>query len=129
MSGTMISAIISATLAAMCVSSADASALVRVRTLSQRKSLSRGRDAKGSFLDFEPTFRRLEVSMSMELLSISLSESLSIPADEADGFDPTSLDTIPDVVNVDAVKEGASGAATIGTALAACAIAGVAVIL
>ena len=103
---------LSAALATLCVSTDEASALVRVRTLSQRKSLSRGRDVRGSFLDVEPTFRRLEVSMSMVVsMSESLSiGSLSIPDDVDEGVDDSAeIDIVPDIVMVDAAEKDSSG--------------------
>ena len=79
---------VSAALAALCTASADASNLVRVRTLSTRKSLpasSRGRrdDDREALLDIEPTFRRLELSISMSL-------SLSTPNWEGQSHDGAS---------------------------------------
>ena len=67
---------VSAALAALFTASADASNLVRVRTLSTRKSLpasSEGRrdDDREAFLDIEATFRLLELSISMMSLSLS----------------------------------------------------------
>jgi hypothetical protein len=87
---------ISAVIAALCKSSADASTLVRVRTQTKRKSLSSGRDAY-AFLDYEPAFRQLELSMS---------ESLSMPG--ADSMPGTDSYTIPAVVTVE-FDEGTSG--------------------
>ncbi len=94
--------------AALCVFSADASTLVRVRTQTQHKSLSRVRDARdGAFLDFEPAVRRLELSMASISMPESI-ESLSMPGDkEEEAY--TIPDTVPDVVTVDFDGEVKSG--------------------
>jgi hypothetical protein len=112
------SAISASLAAALCMFSANASTLVRVRTETQHKSLSRGRDARDeAFLDFEPGARRLELSMasievsmasmaSIELSMASIS-SLSMPSEEEEAY--TIPDTIPDVVTVDFDGEVKSG--------------------
>ncbi len=105
---------VSAALAALCVSTAEASGFVRVRTLSQRKSLLSGRDARGSFLDVEPTFRRLELEGSMSM-DVSMSESLSmgslsIPDDVDESVDDSAeIDSVLNTVVVDAAEKESSG--------------------
>jgi hypothetical protein len=81
--------------AAVCVFSADASALFRARAQTQHKSLSRGRDARDeAFLEFEPSGRRLESSMASMSMPESI-KSLSMPGDEVEAN--TIPDTVPDV--------------------------------
>ncbi len=79
---TMKTSTVSASLAALCTASADASNLVHVRTLSTSKSLpaslsARRDDDRKAFLNIKPTLRRLELSISMSL-------SLSTPSWERD---------------------------------------------
>ena len=101
--------------AALCMFSANASTLVRVRTETHHKSLSRGRDARDeAFLDFEPGARRLELSMasievSMASIEVSMASisSLSMPSEEEEAY--TIPDTIPDLVTVDLDGEVKSG--------------------
>jgi hypothetical protein len=101
----------SAFAAALCLFSANASTLVRVRTETQHKSLSRGRDARDkAFLDFELGARRLELSMAsieVSMASMAFISSLSMPSDEEETY--TIPDTIPDVVTVDFGGEVKSG--------------------
>lgn len=112
----MKTSVVFAALAALCVSSAEASALVRVRTLStQHKSQSGGRFVRDSFLDVDPTFRRLELEGSMSM-SVSMSESLSMgslsmpgsltmPADDVADIDTTP----PEIVYVEGAEKESSG--------------------
>ena len=94
--------------AALCMFSANASTLVRVRTETHHKSLSRGRDARDeAFLDFEPGARRLELSMASIEVSMASISSLSMPSEEEEAY--TIPDTIPDVVTVDLDGEVKSG--------------------
>ncbi len=94
--------------AALCMFSANASTLVRVRTETHHKSLSRGRDARDeAFLDFEPGARRLELSMASIEVSMASISSLSMPSEEEEAY--TIPDTIPDVVTVDFDGEVKSG--------------------
>ena len=89
---------ISAVIAALCKSSADASTLVRVRTQSRRKSQLSSRvrrDVHEVFLDNEPAFRQLELSM---IGSISSSSSFpfggaEIGGAEGDGQDDGKTNT------------------------------------
>jgi len=104
----------SAFAAALCLFSANASTLVRVRTETQHKSLSRGRDTRDeAFLDFELGARRLELSMASievsmaSMASMAFISSLSMPSDEEETY--TIPDTIPDVVTVDFGSEVKSG--------------------
>ena len=107
----MKTSVVFAALAALCVSSAEASALVRVRTLStQHKSQSGGRFVRDSFLDVDPTFRRLELEGSMSM-SVSMSESLSMPGSlSMPADDVADIDTTPpEIVNVEGAEKESSG--------------------
>jgi hypothetical protein len=107
----MKTSVVFAALAALCVSSAEASALVRVRTLStQHKSQSGGRFVRDSFLDVDPTFRRLELEGSMSM-SVSMSESLSMPGSlSMPADDVADIDTTPpEIVYVEGAEKESSG--------------------
>jgi hypothetical protein len=99
---TMRTFTVATTLVTVFTPSADASPVRRLRTQPRRKSLSSRRDepTTSAFLDFEPTFRRLELSMSF-----SASTSLSM-------FDAGAMDD--EATNI--TKDTAAAIAEIQTA-------------
>ncbi|KAL3767106.1 hypothetical protein ACHAW5_010823 [Stephanodiscus triporus] len=111
----------------LCTASADASTLVRVRMQSRRKSLLSSRvrrDVREVFLDYEPAFSQLELSMVG-----SISASLTFGGVEGDNDGQDDEKTEANAALTTAEVETVSGAATIVTTVAACAAVGVAMIL